>query len=254
MFLRKRQAIPARSRNLIHKEAAVFPSAMLHSRRAARHILSTDARNLICQYHRDFDKKGDTWDGGGESARKYRFVTGTPRMRQVAKTNSEPVKACEPGFLNCGCPEDAVLLEAALRKITRVRSDQSGTQETWQGKVLAPRDRLFLATIFNDWTGLTVEDLFQSNSKGGLQSYADLLDKQISILQERRKGLAQFSAKPSNPSFDDGGAASAQCDDSDSDLIAILAAEKAKRQAATDDMDCYEDIEFESDSEKLGED
>lgn len=218
----------SRSRNLIRKEAAVLPYAMVHSRRTAKHILTTDARNFLCPYHKELSKKGEIWDGGEASSREYRFATGTPHQRNVAKSINEDPRPLHPGYLSCGCPEDPVLLEAALRKITRVKSDYSGALESLQGKLMHPRDRLFFATTFTDWTGLAVDDLYRFDSKGNSRTYANILDKQIAVLQTRRRNLNFYSVSPTNPSpsddEDDAGSTS------DKDLIAELQAE-AEAQA-----------------------
>lgn len=186
-------------------------------------------------------KKGEAWDGGEAAAREYRFVTGAPYERDVAKSVSEEPRICEPGFLNCGCSEDTVLLEAALRKVTRVKSDNSGALETWQGKHMNPRDRLFLSTIFTDWTGLSVDDLYQFDAQGKPRTYANVLDKQIHILQMRRKNLDTHQVKPSNAFPED---CNPDDNSDDRDLLAELMAEARTRDGRTAESDMNIDFTY----------
>ncbi|KAJ3562635.1 hypothetical protein NP233_g9451 [Leucocoprinus birnbaumii] len=213
-FLRRRRVIPSTSRNLIQREAAFLPEAMMHSRRTTRHLLTSSARNTLCTYHKDMIKKEKMWDGANSDTRKYRYATGTFGDRDVARTIADPARPRKPGLLHCGCPEDVVYLECYLRKVTRIPSGIPGVQETMQNRQMHPQDRILLATVFTDWAGLTVDDLYRYEG-GRLEpkTYAEVLDHQIAVLQRRRANLDQRVVTPSNHWWYD-----KQADESEDDL------------------------------------
>ncbi|KAF7773695.1 hypothetical protein Agabi119p4_5862 [Agaricus bisporus var. burnettii] len=197
--------IPAGIRDTLRNEAGLLPSSMLHSRRTTLHIHTTNSRNLLCVYHR-FSKKADSlhvWDGASLEVRKGISVTGVPYPRHVAAKQSDPVAEWVPGHLHCGCPEDLVFMEAILRKLTLVKSTQTDATETWQQTYMDPRTRAFAMTAFMDWTGLNPADFFKIAPDGKIRDdvYAELLDRQISVLQQRRQSLDSHPrTKPDNGS------------------------------------------------------
>ncbi|EKM74376.1 hypothetical protein AGABI1DRAFT_95690 [Agaricus bisporus var. burnettii JB137-S8] len=204
-FTRNHNSSPmtAGNRDMIRNEAGLLPGVMLHSHRAFLHLHTTNARNLLCTYHK-FSKKADNLhvsDTAPSSIRKGQYVTGVPHPRNIATKQSDPIADRVPGHFHCGCPEDVVFMEAILRKITHVTSVQNGATETWQSMFMDPRTRIFTMTAFMDWTGLQPSDFLKVAPDGRFRDdpYAELLDRQISVLQQRRQALNSHTRlRPSN--------------------------------------------------------
>ncbi|XP_006455801.1 hypothetical protein AGABI2DRAFT_121700 [Agaricus bisporus var. bisporus H97] len=197
-FVRPINASPIlpKFRDMVQNEAAFLPAAMLHSYRAALHVHTMNACNILCAYHK-FSKKANlhAWDGAQPSVPKGFGVTGVPYPRAVSAKLSYSVTPRQPGRLHCGCPENIVLMEAILRKVTQATSVHSSTTKTWQHTYMDPRTRLLTMTAFMDWTGLSLSDFFRVAPDGHVwvNPYAELLDRQILVLQQRRQALGTNS-------------------------------------------------------------
>ncbi|KAJ3554189.1 hypothetical protein NP233_g12476 [Leucocoprinus birnbaumii] len=200
-FLGRDAVIGPSTRNLLKLNAAVVPACALHGRRLLRHLLTSGAWNIQCPFHSHCTKNTDKrspYDGNPiASQRDYFFLTGTTYKQLLAETQKDPVAPLQPGHIHCGCPEDPVLLEIILRKVTRLISfdPNSSRQETMQDKFLDPRDRLFLYAVVSNWAALTVDDFSLP--------YDKLLDLQIERLQCRRASLNMGRSRPPNPAWDD---------------------------------------------------
>jgi hypothetical protein len=73
-------------------------------------------------------------------------------------------------------------MECILQKLTKVMLSYTGVEEMFQDQFLNPWDRIFFMRAFTNWTGLTPVDFYQFDANGDSQTYANLLDHQITVL------------------------------------------------------------------------
>jgi hypothetical protein len=182
-FLRnpKERKVEFKLRRLIREVQEFCPKAATTTRELALHCLETNRGNLICPYHGERGKDGKTNDESVTEASPH-LVTGTPYIRSV-KGRGGGENAHHDGHLHCGCPEDAVLLDFFLWKETEISSPVHDFTEGWKDQRLDPRARLLVATAWEQWTGLTVYDMYRGKS-----NYFDAevarLKYQVGSLQE----------------------------------------------------------------------
>ncbi|KAJ3562492.1 hypothetical protein NP233_g9537 [Leucocoprinus birnbaumii] len=186
--------IHTNGRKLIRWEASLLGRAMLESRETALHLMTSDDSNILCAYHAHVKKDKVVHDQAEGKDRGWRFFTGVPFVRNASKGSTASANR-RPGHLHCGCKEEEVLIEAILRKTTILKSSSTGNEETMQDEHLKPFERSFFTRAFMAWTGLKPGHFFRKNDSGKVQTYGDLLESQIAILEER---LAEWKAAQQN--------------------------------------------------------
>lgn len=171
------------------------------NRELALHCLETNRRNFICLYHGERDKNGKTNDESVTEQSPYQ-VTGTPYARAVKGVREDDVEP-QPGHLHCGCPEDVVLLDFYLWKHTKITSPVNGVTEGWKDQHLDPRARLLMATAWQDWTGLTVDQIYKGD-QSDTEAEVERLQYQVEVIQtalvDAEEKLTQRNEKRAAPS------------------------------------------------------
>ncbi|KAJ3564206.1 hypothetical protein NP233_g8442 [Leucocoprinus birnbaumii] len=179
---------------LIRWEASILGRAMLESCETALHLMTSDDGNILCAYHAHVKKDKIVHDQAEGKDRGWRLFTGVPFVHNASKGSTAAANR-RPGHLHCGCKEDEVLIEAILRKTTILKSSSTSNEETMQDEHLKPFERSFFARAFMAWTGLKPGHFFRKSDSGEVQTYGDLLESQIAILEER---LAEWKAAQQN--------------------------------------------------------
>ena len=147
------------TRAAIRSHQAVAPAAATTSRPLALEVLTTNRGNIMCPYHQEMDKRGPAQDS------KYK-VTGVPLPRMVAEKKKEARlseefrKRINDGFLHCGCPADAALWDFYFWKSLTLTASIDGEDVTEPMPHWTPRDRAFMLKIFEEYSLLTVDDLY----------------------------------------------------------------------------------------------
>ncbi|KAG6805619.1 hypothetical protein H0H92_014718 [Tricholoma furcatifolium] len=163
-----------------------MPIASSKTRKLALHILTSNRGNIMCLYHHVIEKTGYIIDGEGD----YR-LNGVPRPRNVNHVISDGVKRLK-GYLYCGCSEDVALLDFYFWKTWSISGklpNGSHVTETLRDQMLEPRIRAFIVDQFQNWTGLTIEDIYQGN-KGREEHKLDVYHIQVEHILRRMNKLA----------------------------------------------------------------
>ncbi|KAF8068011.1 hypothetical protein FPV67DRAFT_1359797, partial [Lyophyllum atratum] len=138
-------------RKMIRENQHLLPEAATISRNLALHILTSSRDNIQCLYHSK--SKYFANSGPGPFA-----ISGTPGPKRT-----RPNEKAEEGFLNCGCPVDAALLDFLIWKVWKVSLSAPGKPTLFEGmgsQVLEPRTRLFIKQALVDYAGLQLDDLY----------------------------------------------------------------------------------------------
>jgi hypothetical protein len=122
---------------------------------------------------------GDT----GKANSKFQ-VTGVPYMRRIADRGQPPL-AMPPGFLHCGCAEDDALLDFWWFKTGKITSPFNGVTEGWLTDLLEPCPRAFMANIFRQISGLSIDNLYTEDSDCKTLTPEYQLNAQIAVLQAK---------------------------------------------------------------------
>ena len=109
-------------------------------------------------------------------------VTGTTYIRNVNSLRVNGIQP-QPGHLHCGCPEDPVLFAFYLWKQTKITSPLSNVTEGWGDQQLDPWARMLMATAWQEWTGLTIDQMYRED-KSGTEAEIERLKYQIEVFQE----------------------------------------------------------------------
>jgi hypothetical protein len=188
--------LPFDMRKRIHLVSGFCPCAATTTRSLALHCLTTNRGNILCLYHQKLNKAGRSSDEGqklqGGKQAKFKFqVTGVPYMRRIADRNQPPL-ATVPGFLHCGCAEDDALLDFWWFKTGKITSPINGITEGWLTDLLEPRSRAIMANIFREVSGVCIDSLYSEIGDRTVRTPEFLLNRQISILQQKSLSLRQL--------------------------------------------------------------
>ncbi|KAG6807257.1 hypothetical protein H0H92_008222, partial [Tricholoma furcatifolium] len=170
----------------IHENQSFIPIAASKTRKLALHILTSNRGNVMCIYHHVVEKTGYLIDGEGDY-----HLNGVPLPRNVNHIISDGVKRAK-GHLHCGCNEDVALLDFYFWKTWSLSGklpNGSRVTETLKDQVLHPRIRAFVVDQFQNWTGLTIEDIYQGN-KGREEHKLDVYHIQVEHILRRMNKLA----------------------------------------------------------------
>ncbi|KAF8331199.1 hypothetical protein F5887DRAFT_922790 [Amanita rubescens] len=170
------QDIPAKLRRLIRENQSLVPEAATRSRGLALECLTTQNFNVFCPYHHTIDKAGTKTDG--KDGQKY-VLNGVPLPRETV--HPDAIKALKTkksalytskgefrsprlrdGYLNCGCEIDEALMDFYFWKTWTLTGVVNGEKvtESMRDQRFPPRLRAFLVKHFQDWTCLTIDDLY----------------------------------------------------------------------------------------------
>ena len=150
-------------RTAIRTHQSMAPEAATTSRSfVLDHILSNSV-NSQCAYHSDVDKHGLDYDGSPDA----KFVlNGVPKKRLVARTLAErkvdPIyrERLAEGYLHCGCKTDHALLDFYFWKTLALTGTVNGKEVIERVPQWTPRERAFIVMIFEQYSFLTVDDLY----------------------------------------------------------------------------------------------
>jgi hypothetical protein len=169
------------NRRLIREVAEFCPRAATTTRELALHCLESNRRNFICPYHGERGKGGEKNDQTATEESPYQ-VTGTSYVREVNIFRGDDVER-KPGHFHCGCPEDLVLFDFYLWKQTKITSTLTGVTEGWKDQRLDPRARLLVATAWEHWTGLTIDQMYRGD-RTEIEAEVERLTTQVEVFQE----------------------------------------------------------------------
>ncbi|KAF9521594.1 hypothetical protein CPB83DRAFT_900534 [Crepidotus variabilis] len=138
-----------------------IPETATTTREATLMVHTNSWLNVVCRIHvysRKYARDGQVKYGGAQ-------IHGVP-LPSCYGIKANP-KTAPRGFMNCGCLIDEVLIEYYLWKTTKLRSHNPGLRynnaplvEGLCEQVINPRIRSFLVTIFCQFSGFTVDDLY----------------------------------------------------------------------------------------------
>ena len=149
-------------RAAIRSHQTIAPIAATTNRGLALDVLTTNRGNVLCPHHQEMDKR----DSGQDAKHP---VNGVPLPRLVAETKKEAKteefqQRLNMGFLHCGCPMNAALWDFYFWKsLTLTQNSIDGEAVTEHVPRWTPRERAFILKIFEEYTFLTVDDLYTQN-------------------------------------------------------------------------------------------
>ncbi|KAF8204138.1 hypothetical protein K438DRAFT_1819146 [Mycena galopus ATCC 62051] len=145
------------------------------SRKVTKHLLTDMDKFTRCRFH---ERKRTTieakqMDGYTES----KFAVEGVALPSLKKSE-------RPGFLDCGCDEDAAFMEFIWFKTWTVKSKKPGWPmvEDMKSDVFGARHRAFFTQAFCAATGLTTEDYFSVDPAWGTPEY----DTRLRLIQTKR--------------------------------------------------------------------
>ncbi|KAG6824777.1 hypothetical protein H0H92_005848, partial [Tricholoma furcatifolium] len=180
-------SIDTHLRRYIRENQCFMPIASSKTRKLALHVLTSNCGNVMCLYHHVIEKSGYIINGEGD----YR-INGVPRPRNVNRVITDGVKRLK-GYLHCGCSEDVALLDFYFWKTWSLSSElPDGTRvtETLKDQMLEPRICGFVVDQFQNWTGLTIEDIYQGNQRKS-EHALDVYQVQIEHVLTRMNRVAK---------------------------------------------------------------
>ncbi|KAG6810510.1 hypothetical protein H0H92_011537 [Tricholoma furcatifolium] len=188
-FLRRPNAtvIDINLRYFIRANQAFMPSAATRSRKLALEILTNNRTNVMCIYHHTYDKDGVGQDGTGT----YK-LNGMPFPRLTNSIKADGVEP-EPGYMHCGCSEENALFDFHFWKtwqLSGTLEDGTFIQESLRDQLLKPRLRAFVVQQFKQWTGLSIDDMYQNNMSKK-EHKIKMYTKQINYLMKGLNKLAK---------------------------------------------------------------
>lgn len=153
-------------RSLRHIQC-LLPNDCFDSKQAAIAIHMTTQSNLICRFHKRFQKQR-FFDGSKDCINKIQGVPKVPCYRDKGHVREE-------GYMDCGCLIDDVLMEFYFWKTLTITSPLEtliGIEEPMKGTIFWPRERAFLIQAWMAGTGLTVDDIYSSKRPRGMPRIA----------------------------------------------------------------------------------
>jgi hypothetical protein len=192
-YLTKDTPIPFEFRCLIRDAQEFLPLAATMSRKLALHILDTNRDNSICLFHQ-VHRSSKASDG---FANNKHILIGVPYPNIVTPTK-EGQQAPVKDHLSCGCNIDVALLDFFWWKTWVLRSTRPGLvhSEGMGTEVIQTRVRAFFVQGFTKATGLTIDDLYQSNV--GAHGY-DSKEMRMFQLFRMLQLVNEFNAKDGSP-------------------------------------------------------
>ena len=198
-------------RTKIRSNQTIAPEAATTYRCIALDVLTTNRGNVLCPYHQEMDKKKAPQDS------KY-MITGVPLPRMAAETKKEAKTAefrerLDSGFLHCGCETDAALWDFYFWKTLKMTEEINGKDVTEHVPRWTPRDRAFILKLFQEYTFLTVDDLYSRGKNPEwhretmLTAQVERMLASINELREKRgvgTQVLQLADKAESNSDDDG--------------------------------------------------
>ncbi|KAF8068967.1 hypothetical protein FPV67DRAFT_1669011 [Lyophyllum atratum] len=188
----ERKAVSPGIRKMIRENQHLLPEAATISRSLALHILTSNRDNIQCLYH----SKSKYFANSGQGPFA---ISGTPGPKRTGPNE----KAAE-GFLNCGCPVDAALLDFLIWKVWRVTLRAPGKPTLFEGmgsQILEPRTRLFIKQGLLDYAGLQLDDFYTGPGGallekdpefpkfGGPEHQLHLTETSLNVLMQRAHHL-----------------------------------------------------------------
>ena len=146
----------------IRSHQMIVPIAATTYRSLALDVLTTNHGNVLCPHHQEMDKRDS-----GQDAKH--LVNGVPLPHLVAETKKEAKtkefqQRLNMGFLHCGCPMNAALWDFYFWKsLTLTQTSIDGEAVTEHVLRWTPRERAFMLKIFEEYTFLTIDDLYTHN-------------------------------------------------------------------------------------------
>ncbi|KAG6914578.1 hypothetical protein DXG01_016461 [Tephrocybe rancida] len=129
----------------------LVPEAATISREVAIHFLTTTRGNRLCLYHHAVHK-----DNSYRPGQNTPFViTGQPGPRVVGE-NDEPAAL---GYFECGCLEEAALLDFIMFKTVAIRYPKGSIWEGMKERLLEPRTHMFMQVALKG-SGLEANDFY----------------------------------------------------------------------------------------------
>ena len=186
-----RGALKSTTRAAIRSHQMIAPAAAMTNRTLALEVLTTNRGNIMCPYHQEMDKRAPAQDS------KYK-VTGVPMPRMVAESKKEARKDAEfrkridTGYLHCGCQMDAALWDFYFWKSLTLTASIDGEDVTEPVPRWTPRDRAFMLKIFEDYSFLTVNDLYtrglspEDHKEQRLRAQVNRILESLNELREKR--------------------------------------------------------------------
>ena len=175
----------------IHQSLA--SPAVTTTRSLALDVLSTTQVNRLCTYHTDVDKHGLIYDGSPDA--KF-MLNGVPKTRLVPHTVAEgkdnPIyrERVNDGYMHCGCKTDHALLDFYFWKSLTLTGTIDGQEVTEPVPRWSPRERAFVVKIFEQYTFLTIDDLYTKELSPELHE-EKLLQTQLERILERYNELRE---------------------------------------------------------------
>ncbi|KAF8193295.1 hypothetical protein BJ912DRAFT_848467 [Pholiota molesta] len=163
-------------RRTIREVQDFVPEAGVTSRELALLVHRNSLDNLQCRFH-EKSKDKEHYDG---NMIKGQRIHGVAFQMKLAGSTARPVKA-EPGFMNCGCHIDDVLLDFFWWKTWIIRSRNPNlfdATESMMESVFPPRPRAFFVHAFLNISHLKLDD-FYGLDYGTLAYYVRILTKQV---------------------------------------------------------------------------
>ncbi|KAF8659074.1 hypothetical protein AX14_007660 [Amanita brunnescens Koide BX004] len=180
-------------RAAIRTHQSLASPAATTTRSLALDVLSTTQVNRLCAYHTDVDKHGLIYDGSPDA--KF-MLNGVPKTRLVPPTVAEgkdnPIyrERVNEGYMHCGCKTDHALLDFYFWKSLTLTGTINGQDVTEPVPRWSPRERAFVVKIFEQYTFLTVDDLYTKGLSPELHE-EKLLQTQLERILERYNELRE---------------------------------------------------------------
>ncbi|KAF8156268.1 hypothetical protein K438DRAFT_2075751 [Mycena galopus ATCC 62051] len=170
------------NRRLLRKVPDLLPACATMSRRTTMHIFTDIDEFTHCRFH---DQKRTTMQAkhvDGWTSSKY-AVDGVALVA-LEKKKSQKRPPARPGFLDCGCDEEAALFDFLWFKTWKVRSTNPAflVVEDMKNDVFSARHRAFFTQAYSAGTCLKIEDFFSMNPVWGTPEY----DARLRLIQAER--------------------------------------------------------------------